>query len=224
MAEVSLLAYTPDPERVVAVAARVCYSPAPIAEILSSMTKEETARMLRMLVERGHMSPLEHACFTFGVEGISRVASHQLVRHRIASYSQNSQRYISLERELPYVVPPAVEREGGSVLREFERFMREAHELYRRMVQAGIPKEDARFVLPSAVSSRMVFTMNARELHHFFELRLCARAQHELRSIARLMLERLREVAPVLFERCGPPCRTRGVCREGNDGCPERHR
>ncbi len=215
--KVLLLQHTPEPELTVALAARLCYSPAGVAGLREGLTPEGGSRLIRRILKIGHHSVLEHATFTFGVEGISRAASHQLVRHRIASYSQQSQRYVKLGEEFESVVPPSIA--GRADLHaKFTRQMKAAGRLYRQCVEAGIPAEDARFLLPNAAATKIIVTMNARALRHFFELRCCLRAQWEIRAMAEEMLGRARRAAPVLFEGAGPGC-LRGKCPEGEMTC-----
>ncbi len=214
--KVRLLSYTPHPDRLVFIAARVCYSNKSIEEVIREAEKESDFSLIRKVVERGHHSVLEHASFTFGIEGISRVCSHQLVRHRIASYSQQSQRYVSYEDGVNFIMPESVR--DSELSKEVNLFVQESQELYKKLVSSGIPKEDARFILPSGVETKIVVTMNARELHHFFSLRLCERAQWEIRKLALEMLREVRKVAPTIFEWAGPPC-VRGSCPEGKNGC-----
>jgi thymidylate synthase (FAD) len=172
----------------------------------------------------GHESVTEHASFTFGVEGISRAASHQLVRHRIASYSQQSQRYVATA--FGYVTPAALLHEGwranrrgtSGLAKAYRDHMEASSRLYERLLAEGIPAEDARFVLPNATETRLLVTMNARELNHFFALRTCRRAQWEIREVAVEMLRLAREKAPLLFARSGPGC-VRGKCPEGKFSC-----
>lgn len=209
---VVIIARTPSPDVTVAAAARLCYSDVSAAELVQSDSGERVKGLLTHLRKSGHFSPFEHASFTFAIDGLSRVASHQLVRHRIASFSQQSQRYVSMV-EPDVVVPPSIWDNPG--LRErFLTAARKAHELYTEMVSRGIPREDARFILPHGWTTRLVMTMNARELHLFFTLRLCRRAQWEIRELARKMLILLREEAPLLFESAGPSCVTSGKCGE----------
>lgn len=221
MPEVRLLAHTPEPERLIALSARVCTSPVDFDRLEDRLDEAKIRKLVRHLVAVGHHSTLEHANFTWLVSGISRVASHQLVRHRIASYSQASQRYISLEEDCPFETPPTLAEEGPWRER-YARHFRESHALYKAMVADGIPCEDARFVLPQAVTTRVLFTMNARTLHHFFALRCCERAQHEIRVVARRMLALAREVCPTVFENAGPPCISEGRCKETQGDCPLR--
>lgn len=214
--KVSLIAHTPDPERVVAAAARLCYSPVGATEVLEGLTDEQTARFLDKLAEAGHESPTEHASFTFAIEGVSRALSHQLVRHRIASYSQKSQRYVR-EDEFEYVTPPSIAA-VPEAQELFRRTMAELRQAYSRLAEL-VPREDARYVLPNACETSLVVTMNARSLKNFFELRCCTRAQWEIRQLAEAMLAEVRRVAPNLFRLAGPTCETRGYCREGRMTC-----
>ena len=179
---VRLLACTPDPEDVVAAAAQLCYSSSSIEQLLEKGRPKKEA-LLKKILSAGHFSVLEHANFTFGVEGISRACSHQLVRHRLASFSQQSQRYVSSADRFGVVVPESIAA-LGELKDRFDAFIRAACALYEELRSAGIPAEDARFVLPNAVGTKLVVTMNARELHHFFRLRCCLRAQWEIRAVA----------------------------------------
>ncbi|AMV73576.1 FAD-dependent thymidylate synthase [Desulfuromonas carbonis] len=213
---VQLLTHTPDPERVVAAAARLCYSAAGIDQLLAKDRSEQEA-LLRKILGLGHLSVLEHAAFTFGVEGISRACSHQLVRHRLASYSQQSQRYVSHKERFDAVTPPSIAAHPELTAR-YTALLDEVHALYRELLAAGIPAEDARFVLPNAATTKIVVTMNARELVHFFELRCCRRAQWEIRDLAIQMLRLARQAAPLLFATAGPGC-LNGPCPEGAMTC-----
>ena len=213
--DVKLLAHTTDPVRVVAVAAKLCYSSSSVGELFDGLDEAGVDRLLSILRESGHMSPYEHASFTYAVEGVSRVATHQLVRHRIASYSQRSQRYVSMDGTA-CVIPPEVESvaEARAI---FDECVRNASDAYRRMTALGVPGEDARFILPHGWETAIVITMNARELRHFFGLRLCRRAQWEIREVARHMLVAAYGAAKELFISAGPSCVT-GVCAE-RDSC-----
>ena len=240
VAKVILLAYTPDPDRLVAQAARLCYSSASIGETGEGMTPEKTASLLRMLAGMGHDSPTEHASFTFGIEGVSRSFLAQITRHRIASYSVKSQRYVG-ESGFDFVIPPEIDaipkarEEYLSVMeRDRESYDRirslllEKHR--RRLLEAGktekaaesaarkLANEDARFVLPNACTTQLVCTFDARSLNHFFSLRCCNRAQWEIRGVAVQMLRLARGAAPGLFREAGPPC-LRGDCPEGKMSC-----
>lgn len=210
--KVCLLAHTPEPDELVAAAARICYSDVTAADLLERESAHLSVRLLEELRRSGHDSPFEHVSFTFGIDGLSRVASHQLVRHRVASYSQQSQRYVKMDRT-EVVLPPTIAA-TPEARKLFEHQVETAHETYRRLTAMGIPAEDARFILPHGWETRLVFTMNARELHHFFDLRLCRRAQWEIRELARQMLIECRKAAPVIFKLAGPSCVRTGKCRE----------
>lgn len=213
---VEIIAWTPDPERTVAAAARLCYSPASAAEIARTMSPEKTRSFVEKLVEMGHQSPLEHVSFTFAIDGISRALSHQLVRHRIASYSQKSQRYVD-EKAFAWIMPPSIE-ENPAAKKEFETQIDMIRRCYAELC-AVVPREDARYILPNACETKIVVTMNARSLLHFFRVRCCRRAQWEIRRLAEMMLAEVRRVAPILFKSAGPPCDTEGICPEGDMSC-----
>ncbi|GAB4170922.1 MAG: FAD-dependent thymidylate synthase [Geothermobacteraceae bacterium] len=213
---VQLLTHTPEPERACAAAARLCYSAADIDRLMAR-NDEDHAALLQKIVRLGHYSVLEHASFTFGIEGISRACSHQLVRHRIASFSQQSQRYVASCDQFEHVLPESI-ADRPECRQLFDDFIAEAGRVYRRLLEAGVPAEDARFVLPNAAATKLVMTMNARELRHFFALRCCRRAQWEIRAMACEMLRLVRKVAPVIFGDAGPGCLT-GPCPEGAMTC-----
>lgn len=240
MAKVTLLAYTPEPERMVASAAKLCYSPSTIETIRDGLTEEKTSSFVHMLAEIGHESPIEHASFTFGIEGVSRSFLAQITRHRIASYSVQSQRYVA-ENSFEFVVPPEIEA-IPEAKEEFLAAMREDQLHYKRLTAILQKKhretllregktekeadraaqkmaiEDARFVLPNACDTKMICTFNARSLLNFFSHRCCNRAQWEIRDVACQMLALVREAAPHIFEKAGPPC-LRGACPEGKMSC-----
>jgi thymidylate synthase (FAD) len=216
--KVTLLAHTPEPEKIVAAAARLCYSPDGAAVLMDGLTEEKAKKFLHKLVELGHFSPIEHVSFTFAVEGVSRALTHQLVRHRIASYSQKSQRYVQ-EDSFAYIVPPAVagNPEAEKIFRTEMENIRRAYQVLRGMVH----HEDARYVLPNACETKIVFTMNARSLHNFFLLRCCNRAQWEIRLLAEAIYKEVKKVAPTLFGAAGPACVSEGACPEGEMTCGE---
>ncbi|MEI7885509.1 MAG: FAD-dependent thymidylate synthase [Clostridia bacterium] len=214
--KVKLINHTPEPEKTIAASARLCYSPIGAVDIWEDFTDEKIEKLLKKILQMGHMSPFEHASFTFAVEGISRNCSHQLVRHRMASYSQKSQRYVE-ESQFDYIIPPSI-RNKPEALMEFENKMREIQASYNALL-AFIPKEDARYVLPGACETKLVFTMNARSLYNFFEHRACMRAQWEIRALANAMMQELVKVAPLLFSKAGATCDTIGVCYEGKMSC-----
>lgn len=267
MLKVKIISHTPEPDKVVAQAGKLCYSAVGIDEITQKLTEEEIARYVNMLASMGHESPLEHVSFTFAIEGISRVCTHQIVRHRIASYSQQSQRYVKLD-QFEYIIPPAIENnqeakrifieamerdqkaydelvdlllvdiltdkhaaDFGSCIREVLRenpdvapdkskildlYAEKFLEDYRKAEKQAI--EDARYIFPNACETKIVITMNARSLLHFFNVRCCNRAQWEIREMATEMLKECKKIAPALFKKAGPDC-VYGKCREGKMSC-----
>ena len=215
--DVRLLSHTPDPERAVAVAARLCYAPVGAAELMEHMSDEAVRRVLYTIMTSGHLSALEHASYTFAIDGVSRALTHQLVRHRLASYNQQSQRYVSYTEDPAFVVPPDVNADPAR--REaFLAACGEAFLAYRALIDSGVAAEDARYLLPNAMETKIVVTMNVRELLHFFELRCCKRAQWEIRALALAMLDLVEPTAPYIFMDAGASCR-RGPCREGAMTC-----
>lgn len=213
---VELIQYTPDPEKVVAAAARLCYSADPVPELMEKLTDEKIANFVRKLSSMGHLSPFEHVSFQFSIDGVSRALSHQLVRHRIASYSQRSQRYVK-EAGFEFVTPPSISRNPEALAR-FEKVMQTLQEEYQELLKVA-PAEDARYVLPNACTTSLMATFNARSLLNFFEHRTCMRAQWEIRQMAEKMLKLVKEVAPNIFAEAGPTCVTQGVCHEGALSC-----
>ena len=239
--KVKIIAYTPNPEEVVASAAKLCYSKVGVDEIQENLTEDGIEKFVSMLSAIGHHSPLEHCTFTFAVEGISRACSHQLVRHRIASYSQQSQRYVKLDK-FDYIIPTAIE--NNEFAKDiFLNAMEQDQKAYNGIVEelmneyiassgytlASIPKseynkleklaiEDARYVFPNACETKIVFTMNVRTLMNFFTHRCCDRAQWEIRDLANEMLIQVKEIAPTLFKKAGASC-VRGKCPEGSMSC-----
>ncbi len=222
--QVVLLRHTPDPEEVVAMAAKLCYSPANVKELKQKIEAKDQAAFVEKLASIGHLSPIEHVSFTFGIEGISRACSHQLVRHRVASYSQQSQRYVR-EDEFDYIIPPSI-RQDPEATKVFEEFMAEAQQRYTAILKTledkGLKGEsgqqDARYLLPNAAETKIVVTMNARELLHFFRVRCCNRAQWEIRAMAEGMLGLVKETAPTIFGKSGPGC-LYAPCPEGKMTC-----
>lgn len=221
---VSLLKHTPQPERIIASAARLCYAPVGAAELQKKLTKAEVKKLLCLILKSGHLSAVEHASFTFAIEGISRACTHQLVRHRLASYSQQSQRYVKYLKKPEFIVPPSINRKAA-LKRSFEEVANLAFKHYLELLDKGVPAEDARYILPQAIESKIVVTMNARELLHFFTLRCCNRAQWEIRELAQTMLKLVKKIAPILFADAGANC-LRGPCPEGTLSCgkPQRKR
>jgi len=215
--DVRLLNSTPNPERAIAAAARVCYAPIGAAELMETMGDEEVRKILRIIMTSGHLSALEHASYTFAIDGVSRAMTHQLVRHRIASFNQQSQRYVSYESDPTFIVPPVIE-ENPEALEKYLTACADAFLAYRTQIDAGIPAEDARYLLPNAMETKIVVTMNIRELLHFFGLRSCRRAQWEIRDVSDKMLELVTPTAPYIFMDAGAACR-RGTCPEGKMSC-----
>jgi thymidylate synthase (FAD) len=214
---IDLLYHTPDPERAVATAARLCYAPVGAAELMETMSDAQVGKVLATIMRSGHFSALEHASYTFAVDGVSRALTHQLVRHRVASYNQQSQRYVTYSGEPEVVLPPTVAHDPEA-LASFNTAIDVAYATYAQLIEAGIPAEDARYVLPNACVSKIVVTMNIRELLHFFEVRCCHRAQWEIQKLAHRMLELARPTAPFIFLDAGAACR-RGPCTEGKMTC-----
>lgn len=230
--KVKLIQYTPEPEKTIAASAKLCYSAVGVDEIMSNLTEENTDKFLNMLMSYGHQSPIEHVSFTFAVEGVSRSLTHQLVRHRLASYSQQSQRYVKLD-QFEYIIPPAIEDNEKCrqiYIESMERSQRDydsiANELIKDYIEKGLDKrvaekkaiEDARYVFPNACATKIMLTMNARTLINFFNHRCCDRAQWEIRELANEMLKEVKEVAPTLFKYAGPSC-INGPCPEGKMTC-----
>lgn len=212
MVTVALLSYTPQPEATIAAAARLSTSPTGAADLLEKMKPRQVEHLLRVLLSSGHLTPFEHVNFTFAVEGISRVTSHQLVRHRIASYTQQSQRYVSMTR-FSYITPPSIE-DRPEWAERFHDSMAKVRALYGDMLTAGIPGEDARYVLPNAAETKIVFTMNARELMHVCSLRLCLRAQWEIVRLFEHVKVAVDRVAPLIAAELRPKCYNLGYCDE----------
>ncbi len=214
--KIELLTHTPEPELVVAAAARLCYSNSSIGALLEK-SRDEREAFLEKITSLGHLSVLEHVSFSFGVEGISRACSHQLVRHRLASYSQQSQRYVSHSKRFSAVTPDSI-ADSPELAERYQQMLDEIHGFYAEMLEAGIPAEDARFILPNAATTKIVVTMNGRELLHFFSLRCCRRAQWEIQALAKQMLQLVKPLAPILFAKAGPGC-VSGACPEGAMTC-----
>ena len=214
---VTLISFTPNPEQIVGASARLCYSKKSPTDVIEHMTDEQCDDLISRVISMGHTSTLEHASFTFSIQGVSRVLSHQLVRHRIASYSQRSQRYVD-EGECSVVIPPSIS-DNEAAISLFYGLMDEINNTYNKLKKLGIPGEDARYVLANATETNLIITMNARALLNFFKERCCNRAQWEIRIMANMMLRLAREAAPKLFEKAGPTCITENVCHQGNMCC-----
>lgn len=231
--KVRLITHTPDPERVIATAAKLCYSSSDIESLMEGLTPEKTEKFLNMLFELGHESPIEHVTFTFAIEGISRACSHQLVRHRIASYSQKSQRYVD-ETQFDYVIPESIKNNAAArdVYDTLMSSIQLGYDTIRKtlikdFVDDGMDEkaaekkanEDSRMVLPNACQTSIIVTMNVRSLFNFFKLRCCNRAQWEIRELAIEMYKLCENVAPDIFRHAGPSCAVTGKCSEGKMTC-----
>lgn len=220
--KVTLIAHTPDPEKTCALAARTCYSALDEAGLSALVAEKDQTAFLKRIVASGHLSVLEHASFTFFAEGVSRSLLAQVTRHRIASFSVQSQRYVSLADGFNYVIPPRIKALGEEAVKEYERQMDQMLHWYAAWQQklgcGEGSNEDARFVLPNACETHITMTMNARELLHFFSLRCCSRAQWEIREMAVQMLKLCKQAAPAIFENAGPGC-VSGPCPEGAKSC-----
>lgn len=229
---VKLIAHTPDPELIVATAAKLCYSESDVTSLLDGQTDEEVEAFINKLMAMGHESPLEHAVFTFAIEDVSRSLLAQITRHRIASYSVQSQRYVNMQRSR-YVVPPVIEKDekiftlyARASQVSFLAYGEILHMIIEKYISQGMDEkaaakkaqEDARFILPNSCGTRLIMTMNARSLLNFFKLRCCNRAQWEIRQLADAMLKLAKQAAPNLFKYAGPSCVT-GKCGEGRMSC-----
>lgn len=221
--KVIMIRHTPLPEETVALGARLCYSKANIDDLSERINASDQSTFIEKLMSMGHESVLEHVTFTFGIEGVSRVLLAQLTRHRIASFSVQSQRYVSYEKGFGYIIPPRIEALGQEAIDEYKRQMETIQTWYTewqsKLGGSGEgSNEDARFVLPNACETRILMTMNVRELRHFFSLRMCSRAQWEIRAMATEMHRLCLEAAPSLFADAGPAC-LNGKCPEGAKSC-----
>lgn len=230
---VKLLSFTPEPEKVIALAAKLCYSSSYIDDLQNGLDNERVKKFIDMLMELGHESPIEHVSFTFGIEGISRACSHQLVRHRIASYSQKSQRYVN-ETQFEYITPEVIGNNptAKSIYDDTMEFLQWSYDTLRSALietylkegmnekdAAKKANEDARMVLPNACQTSIIVTMNVRSLFNFFKHRCCNRAQWEIRELAMEMWHICMGVAPNIFKYAGPECITKSKCPEGKMSC-----
>ena len=217
--KVKLLSHTADPEQNVVAAIRQCYSSVGAEELKEKTTEEVRKRLIKQVIESGHTSTLEHATFTFSIDGVSRVTEIHLIRHRIASFSIQSGRYVK-RGDAAYRVPPTIKTLLDKKL--YEKCLKHfdnSQELYNELLEAGIPAEDARYMQPQSIQVKIIMSMNARELLHFFSVRSCNRAQWEIREIAKQMLDLVKEVAPNIFENAGAPCVSEKVCDQGKLSC-----
>ena len=214
---VKLIGYTPNPEKLPAMAAFLTHSKIK-PETLDKKPRKEQSAVLEQVLKLGHTSVIEHTSFTFAISDVSRSLTHQLVRHRIASYSQQSQRYVNLN-EPNYVIPPSIEK-NKRTKKAYEETMETIWAQYNKLLELKIPAEDARYVLPNAPCTNIMVTMNARSLLNFFELRCCLHAQWEIRLLANKMLQEVKKVAPLIFKNAGPSCKTKQICSEEKKNCP----
>lgn len=234
--KVKVLTHTPNAEEVVAQSAKLCYSKVGVDDIMEKLTHEKIEEFIMNLVSIGHESPLEHVSFTFAIEGIDRATSHQIVRHRLASFSQQSQRYVNLDKTFEHTTPKVVEDMGEEAIEEWHNDMIEILNKYKKwqskieiyvedndyptygMNAEKVANENARGMLPNACETKMIFTMNARELLHFFNKRCCHRAQEPICELANEMLRLCKDIAPIIFAYAGADC-VRGKCKEGKMSC-----
>ena len=220
--KVILLRHTLSPEETIALSAKLCYSKSTIEDLRDKISRKDQSEFIEKLMNMGHESVLEHVTFSFGVEGVSRVLLAQLTRHRIASFSVQSQRYVSYENGYGYILPDSIAALGEDAVQQYQKQMDTIEGWYvdwqKKLGKGEKSNEDARFVLPNACETRLVVTMNVRELRHFFSLRMCNRAQWEIRKMAEEMFRICFETAPALFADAGPAC-IRGKCPEGEKSC-----
>jgi len=218
MIKVKLIGYTKDPEQIVTAAIRQCYSPVGAMSLKKTIDADTRKRMITQVLESGHTSTLEHASFTFAIEGVSRVTEIQLIRHRIASFSIQSGRYVK-RGEAQYAIAPSVLNMDKKIVKRYKKFLDEANDLYNFLIDNGIPAQDARYCQPQSFLTKIVVTMNARSLHNFFRERCCSRAQWEIRQLANMMLKEVKKIAPIIFQNAGPTCETEKICWEGKMSC-----
>jgi thymidylate synthase (FAD) len=214
---VKLIGCTSDPEKLPAMAATLTHSKIK-PENFDKISKKEQSAILEQVLKLGHTSVIEHTSFTFAISDVSRSLTHQLVRHRIASYSQQSQRYVNLN-EPNYVIPPSIGK-NKKMKKAYEETMGVIWDYYNKLLKLKIPAEDARYVLPNGTCTNIMVTMNARSLLNFFELRCCLHAQWEIRLLANKMLQEVKKVAPMIFKNAGPSCKTEHICPEKKKNCP----
>lgn len=214
---VKIIGFTPNPEKTAAMAAKLTHSKIK-PEDLDKKSEKELQSILKEVMKLGHTSVVEHSCFSFAISDVSRSLTHQLVRHRIASYAQQSQRYVNLN-EPNYVMPPKIAK-NELMKKAYDKTMQEIWVHYNKLLKMGIPAEDARYILPNATCTNIIVTMNARSLLNFFELRCCLHAQWEIRQLANKMLTEVKKVAPIIFKNAGPSCKSKGICPEHKKDCP----
>jgi thymidylate synthase (FAD) len=215
--KVKLIGYTPKPDKLPGLAAKLTHSKT-TPDNLSDIEETELTTILTHVMKLGHTSVVEHSSFTFAISDVSRSLTHQLVRHRIASYSQQSQRYVNLT-EPNFVIPPKIKK-SNELKKAYENTMNTIWKEYNTLLKLGIPAEDARYVLPNATCTNIIVTMNARSLLNFFELRCCLHAQWEIRMLANKMLTEVKKIAPTIFNHAGPSCKRTHHCPEHKVDCP----
>ena len=195
-------------------ACRTCYSADTPYEIYNSTDDEEKMlKLIERVISSGHYSTIEHIQVSFAISNVSRACTHQLVRHRHMSFSQKSQRYVKEKGQFDYIIPPTIMR-NEELKAKFENFMGEISKLYCEFTEAGIPAEDARAVLPNAAASSLVASLNLRELIHIANLRLCTRAQYEIRCMVKAMCDAIIAEEPWLKAYLVPKCERLGYCDE----------
>ena len=212
---VKLIGFTPNPEKIPAMAAMLTHSKSKPEDLEKAPNLNA---VLEEVLKLGHTSVIEHTSFTFAISNVSRSLTHQLVRHRIASYAQQSQRYVDF-KEPNYVTPPTIVK-NNDMKEAYEETMTIIWKQYNKLLEMGIPAEDSRFILPNAACTNIMITMNARSLLNFFELRCCQHAQWEIRELANKMLKEVKKVAPIIFKNAGPTCKTKNICHENKRDCP----
>lgn len=222
--KVELLEMSANAEEIIYSSARQCYSEKDAFEIFiksKNIKKEKIEKFIKEIVQSGHESVLEHVKFTFAISGVSRALTHQLVRHRIASYSQQSQRYVNMEN-FNYIIPPSIKSDRvlleiyQNVLEEIRKGYKKIVERFKELgIEGEMANQDARYILPNAVETKIVVTMNCRELLNFFKVRCCSRSQWEIRELAYKMLEICKNKLPSVFEKSGAKCEFLGYCPEG---------
>ena len=215
-AQVRLISKPENMLKTIYTACRTCYSadsPLNIYDCDSAQDEEKMLKLISRVISSGHYSTIEHIQVSFAINNISRACSHQLVRHRHMSFSQKSQRYVKEKGQFDYLTPETIEK-NEELNKKFDEFMSKVSEFYLELTEAGIPAEDARAVLPNAASTSMVASLNLREMIHLANLRLCTRAQKEIRILVKRMCDELIKEEPWLKDYLVPKCERFGFCDE----------
>ena len=213
-AVVNLIAKPDNMLKTIYTACRTCYSADyPINIYENAVDEEKMLKLIEKVIGSGHYSTIEHIQVSFAISNVSRACTHQFVRHRHVSFSQKSQRYVKEKGQFDYIIPPTINK-NPELKEKFEKFMNEISNMYLEFTEAGIPAEDARFVLPNAASSSMVASLNLRELIHIANIRLCSRAQYEIRDVVKKMCDALTAEEPWLKKYLVPKCEALGYCDE----------